>query len=358
MKALNKLLNYVLIANLILFSSSCFRQPAKTSVSDELIIYPPPPAETRIQYLTSYSTSADFSGEQSAFSRFLFGVEEATPIIKPYGITVHGTRIYICDTGLKGILILDHADQSFEHFIPGGKGELQLPINCHLDEEGNLYVADGNRRQVVIFDQDLNYKAAITLELDEKPTDVFVNGSRIYICALDNHRIYVYNKADLSLDRSFPEKEKEFPGYLFQPANLTVANNLVQISDIGACKVHLYNSDGEYLHSFGEPGKGYGQFTRPKGIAADRDGNIYVVDAAFENVQLFNTNGDLLLYFGGTYKGPGGMYLPADVCIDYNNLEYYRHFVDSSFDLKYLVFVTNQYGPDKISVYAYVEQKE
>lgn len=350
-------MKYALAVIVILMTSSCFKQPAKSKVSDALIIYPPPPAETRIQYLTSYSTSADFSGEQSAFSRFLFGVDEPTPIIKPYGITVHGTKIYICDTGLKGIVILDLSDRSFEHFIPGGKGLLQLPINCHLDEEGNLYVADGNRRQVVVFDPELNYKGAITLELEEKPTDVFADASGIYICALDNHKIYVYNKTDLSLLRSFPDNKEGDPGFLFQPANLTVANNLVQISDIGASRVHLYSTNGEYLHSFGESGKAYGQFTRPKGIAADREGNIYVVDAAFENIQIFNPGGELLLYFGGTYTGPGGMYLPADVSIDYNNLEYFTQFVDSSFDLKHLVFVSNQYGPDKISVYGFVEQK-
>ena len=61
------------------------------------------------------------------------------------------------------------------------------------------------------------------------------------------------------------------------------------------------------------------------------------------------------MFFGGTYTGPGGMWLPADVTIDYGTNEYFSEYVDSRFALKYLVYVTNQYGPDKVSVYGFVE---
>lgn len=63
------------------------------------------------------------------------------------------------------------------------------------------------------------------------------------------------------------------------------------------------------------------------------------------------------MYFGGSYKGEGYMYMPAKVAIDYENLDYFRDFVDPAFDLKYLIFVTNQFGPDKITVYGFVEPK-
>jgi hypothetical protein len=45
----------------------------------------------------------------------------------------------------------------------------------------------------------------------------------------------------------------------------------------------------------------------------------------------------------------------ADVTISYTGLDYFSKYVDKSFNLKYLIFVTNQYGPDKISVYGFVE---
>jgi hypothetical protein len=104
-------------------------------------------------------------------------------------------------------------------------------------------------------------------------------------------------------------------------------------------------------------GNGPGSFTRPKGLALDREENLYVVDAAFENVQIFNSGGDLLMHFGGAYKGSGAMWLPAAVEISYENLSFYEPYVDKSFELKYLIYVTNQYGPAKVNVYGFVEEK-
>lgn len=63
------------------------------------------------------------------------------------------------------------------------------------------------------------------------------------------------------------------------------------------------------------------------------------------------------MFFGGSYKGPGDMWLPAKVIIDYDNLNYFQKYVHESFDLKYLIFVTNQYGPSKINIYGFVETK-
>lgn len=340
---------------LLLMACSCFHQPSKSPDTNSLVLYPAPPAATKIQYLTSFSTSLDFTGGQSTFNKFLFGEEEPTPIVKPYGITVHGTRIYICDTGIGGLEILDLSNNSFEYFIPGGKGKLQFPINCHVDSEGNLYVADGKRKQVVIFNQELDYLDAITLQGEAKPTDLFVDDSNIWIAAVDDHKIYVYDKSDHGFITSFPGKEPQEEGYLYQPANLTKLDKLIYISDIGACKINIFDTDANYISSFGETGKRFGQFTRPKGVCTDKEGNIYVVDAAFENIQIFDPSGALLLYFGGTYTAPGGMWLPADVTIDYANLDYFSKYVDSSFKLKYLIYVTNQYGPDKISVYGFVD---
>jgi sugar lactone lactonase YvrE len=101
-----------------------------------------------------------------------------------------------------------------------------------------------------------------------------------------------------------------------------------------------------------------GQFVRPKGIACDKEDNLYVVDAGFENVQIFNSNNQLLMFFGGPYKGPGDMWLPARVIIDYDNIKYFTKYVDSKYDLNYLIIVSNQYGPDKINVYGGVSLKK
>lgn len=334
--------------------SSCSRKPINTIDAENIVIYPAPPAETRIQYLTSFSSSTEFSGNQTAFKKFVFGEETPLPILKPYGISIEGSKLYICDTGIRGLEIINLETKTFQYFIPKGKGQLQLPINCDVDANGNIYIADAARKQIVIFNKELKYVNAISLSDNHKPTDLEVGDSKIWVSVVDSHTIQVFNKDDLSFYSSFPKKIKEDSDYLYQPTNITRKDSIIYVSDVGDCKIKLFENMGEYKSSFGGSGKGFGQFTRPKGISVDDAGNIYVVDAAFENIQIFNPSGKLLMHFGGTYTGPGGMWLPADVEVNYQNTHLFQDYVESSYNLKYLIFVSNQYGPDKISVYGFV----
>jgi hypothetical protein len=52
------------------------------------------------------------------------------------------------------------------------------------------------------------------------------------------------------------------------------------------------------VHTFGKDGDRPGDFSRPKGVATDSFGNIYVVDALMHLVQVFNPRGQLLLVIG------------------------------------------------------------
>ena len=65
-----------------------------------------------------------------------------------------------------------------------------------------------------------------------------------------------------------------------------------------------------------------GYFGRPKGVAADTFGHIYVADAVFDNIQVFNLSGRLLLSLGERGTGPGQFGLPTGIAISTNNLIY------------------------------------
>ena len=61
--------------------------------------------------------------------------------------------------------------------------------------------------------------------------------------------------------------------------------------DYGNSRVQVFTSDGEYLFSFGEPGRADGQLQNPIGLDSDVDGNLYVVDAGNRRVQKFSSDG-------------------------------------------------------------------
>ncbi len=348
---------YLFIGMLLFFAAACTKQMSITSASRQVIIYPLPPDTARIQFLTSFSSSENTARNQSAFSRFIFGKSPVKPIKKPYGIAVHSGKIYICDTGLGLLDIIDFDKNTFDYFDPQGIGKLKLPLNCFVDEDGMIYVADGVRLQVVVFDEKGNYVDAFGDADKFKPTDVFVSGNKIWVANIKNNKIHVYDKASRKFLYSLPEAEQGEPGFLYSPANIFVTSDKVYVSDMGDFKIKIFTHDGKYLSSVGSNGTSAGQFMRPKGIAVDKEENLYVVDASFENTQILNKEGHVLLFFGGPYKGPGDMWLPAKVAIDYDNLKYFQKYVDPVYDLNYLIFVTNQYGPDKVNVYGSIQRK-
>ncbi len=348
---------YIFITILVLAINACSQKLQKQKAPTELIVYPSPPDTTRIQYLTSISTSKDIEGKPSVFSKYITGEAPPKPIIKPYGIAMHNSKIYICDLDLRGLEIIDLKKQTLEYFVPEGLGQLKLPINCFVDSLGYLYVADAQRHQVVIYDSNLEYVNSFGTRESLKPTDVFVADNKIWVSNVSKGSIDVYKQDSTyqflySLPKTTEPKEK-----LFQPTNLFVSSNKVYVSDFGEFSIKIYDHQGKFLQSVGSYGRNIGQFTRPKGIAVDKQENLYVVDAAFENVQIFNKEGKLLMFFGGSYKKPGGMWLPAKVIISYNGLEYFQKYVDERYLLKHLIFVTNNFGPDKVNVYGYVEEK-
>ncbi len=70
---------------------------------------------------------------------------------------------------------------------------------------------------------------------------------------------------------------------------------------------------------FGKAGDGVGYFARPKGVAVDADGHIWVADAAQNRIQIFDRDGHVLAYFGVAGPNPGQFGLPVGLAIDKNN---------------------------------------
>lgn len=354
-----KLLSKYLLAGIIIIQfASCSKNLTPQNGTGHVIVYPAPPDTARLQYLTNFSNSLQVTGEKSKFAKFVLGEDAPLPIRKPYGINVKNGKIYVCDLDIGGLEIIDLEAKTFDYFVPKGLGQLKMPINCFVDEKDFIYVADAYRKQIVIFDNNRNYVDSFGASENYKPTDVVVFNDKIWVANIKGNAILVYkNDTSHELLYSFPKANNDEEGFIYQPTNISVTNDRVYVSDFGDFRIKSYTHEGEYIGAVGSYGKSMGQFARPKGIAVDRESNLYVVDAAFENVQIFNNEGKLMTFFGGSYNGPGDMWLPAKVTIDYDNLEYFQHYVDKRFNLKYLVFVTNNFGPDKINVYGYIEQK-
>jgi sugar lactone lactonase YvrE len=323
------------------------------------IYFPPPPDDPHIQFLTSFSSERGYAGT-SRFLDYVVGTEKTdAPFAKPYGITVQRGKLYVCDSVPAVIEILDLSKERLRYFGSSGEGRMRLPINVAVDTDGTRYVTDTTRGQVLIYSGNDDYLGAIGKKDESKPVGIAIAGGRLYVTDLKNHCVHVYDKAKRELLFSIPRDPADAKAQLLSPTNLAIdRSGRLYVSDTGAFLIQVYDPEGKHLRTIGEQGLSPGNFALPKGIAVDHDGRIYVVDAATQVIQLFDTDGRILMFFGNpNVDGPGGTDLPAGIAIDYDHLKYFQKYASPDFKVEYLIFITNQYGDHKVSVYGFGRKK-
>ena len=87
-------------------------------------------------------------------------------------------------------------------------------------------------------------------------------------------------------------------------------------------RVQIFNENGDFINTFGRLGVTLGTFSKPKGVAVDLEGHIYVVDGLYDTIQVFDQDGPLLMHFGEAGEGEGSFWLPNGIAIDSRNQIY------------------------------------
>ncbi len=327
-----------------------------TQPKPELVLYPAPPASPRVQFLTWASGAEQIEPQQGAFEDFVLGEEPQANrrLNKPYGIAARDGVVYVCDT--KGLCIarMDFKNGKYSVFGVRGPGRLKKPINIAIDPLGYKFVADTNRKQIVIYGPDDGYVNAFDVPEPCHPVDVALHGNELYV--LDNDtkcRIIVMDRTTGDVLRTFGAPGGE-PAQFKIPNSLCVdAEGYVYVSDTHNWRVQKLTSRGESVWVKGVPGYLLGQFGRPRGIRVADDGLIYVVDGATEIVQMFDADGQTLMRFGGPGDIPGALGLPTTVAIDKSSVPYFRKYMHPDFKPEYLIFVASQFGAHLVNVYAF-----
>ncbi len=322
-----------------------------------LVFYPEPPELPRVQFLASFDGSQDIASEKSAFDVFLTGKEIGTILQKPYGVAVYDGKIYVCDT-LKTVMVFDFQARTFKPLQGAhGLGTLLQPINISIDKEGNKFVTDAVRGQVVMFDKNDFYVKAFGTPGIWRPVDAAAYEDRVYVVDRKNAEIRVFDRASGAIVQKIGQKgePKERLGL---PTNIAFDSaGYFYVSDLGRFQILKFDRDGHLRDTIGELGSESGHFARPKGIAFDRDNNLYVADAAFDSIQVFNKEKQLLLFFGKAGQGPGDLQLPAKVTVDYDSVKYFSKYAAPDFEINFLVVVTSQLGDHMVNVYGAGREK-
>jgi DNA-binding beta-propeller fold protein YncE len=355
MASLKKMTQLISVLFILLVTLSGCAQPIKHEQTT--VFYPPPPALPRIQFLYTLTRESDIGVEQSDFERFLLGPDiEFAGVVRPYDVSSGSGKIYVMDRAHDKTFIFDLLNRRLGVLedTTHPDGIILYGGGIWVGADGVQYIADIKRKQILVFDADNNYTGAYGDEtVFEKPVDVAVFESNIYVCDHKKHNILVLDKASGKVIQTIGEPGTE-DHQLNRPTHVTVDDKgFVYVTDAFNFKIKKFSADGTFVHAFGGVGDEHGKFARPKGVAVDQQGNVYVVDAASEQVQIFNKDGDLLLFFGGPGANAENLWLPAGIAIDYKNVDYFKNFADLDFKIEYLIYVANMAGPGRTNVYGF-----
>jgi DNA-binding beta-propeller fold protein YncE len=120
-----------------------------------------------------------------------------------------------------------------------------------------------------------------------------------------------------------PERVVDVRTEVKAPRGLAVdKDGNIYVADTEHQRVVVFDKDGKLIHAWGKQGKDPGDFVAPEDIEVGPDGHIYVLDSSLARIQVFTPDGQLLGTVGkggwcspaGFTIGPDGMVYVADTC--------------------------------------------
>lgn len=301
-------------------------------------VWPPPPQKARFKLIQIMGGEQDVVGKKkvSLLSRIV--ADESTPgyihFSRPYALAGdHEGRLYVTDTQLSSIFIIDPKTRSFRIFAADADTQAKLPLAIAVDSQDRVWVADGGSNSILCysaeeklllqFGRDPGTPAAPVPVL-QRPTGVAVDErrQRVYVSDSKLSQIFVYTTNGKFITRF--GKPGFDPGEFFFPGDLLVdPGGRLYVVDTQNARVQIFDPEFNVLKVIGQRGDSVGSFARPKGIALDSKGHVYVTDAWWHNVQIFGHDPrakgpdvlSVLLFIGeggtkpGDFQGPAGIYI-------------------------------------------------
>ncbi len=161
-----------------------------------------------------------------------------------------------------------------------GAGEFNLSGGITGDGTGDVYVGDFHNNRVQKFDESGNFLRmwGWGVESGEEGFD---------ICTSESESCQAASSIGLG------------NGQLSNPAGVTAdGTGNVYVADVGNNRVQQFDSNGNFLRTWGTDGDGSGEFQTPLGLLADGTGNVFVADVGNNRVQQFDANGNFLRTWG------------------------------------------------------------
>ena len=312
----------------VLFMIAC----APVSKPVKRFFWPLPVAgvEPRIEYLGFWQSDKDLQGTGSGWvERSILGEYPPVPLFRSpfYIAALTDGRVAISDTVLRKVIILDTKKGVVRELMDedGEPYEFYLPMGLAGSDNGDVFVADSMRGEVVRFGADEKRVGSFGgVSVLSHPVDVAVHDRGKLVCVSDlvEHNVTVFDLWGNLLykvgERGTRDGQFNFPTALDFDDN----GNLFVLDTLNF-RVQMFDSALRFKRAFGEAGTASGAFRMPKGLAVSPYGHVYVSDGLSHKVVVFDLEGNYLLTFGGKSYAvasgevtPGGFFAPRGVEVD------------------------------------------
>jgi DNA-binding beta-propeller fold protein YncE len=200
--------------------------------------------------------------------------------------------------------------------LPDGM-QLESVSSVAVDSRDHVYVCQRAEPPVLVFDSSGNYLRSFGAGAIADANGIAAGGDRVYLVDRDAHQVLVFGP-DGTLELSLGERHQpRFQAPFNHPTDAALApNGDIYVADGYAnASVHRFSADGEWLGSWGRPGKGPGEFVTPHALWVDREGRVLVVDRENDRVQVFDAEGRYLDEWADFFH-------PMDLYVDVEGLVY------------------------------------
>lgn len=282
------------------------------------VVWPPPPDTPRIEYIGQLRGEGDLHRPLNmleALGQALSGPRPLAEFVQPAAVAVSGALVAVADSGSACVHLIDLDARTFRT----ARADLKRPLDLIFMED-RLAIADAERPEVVLLENDGRVAARWGRDFLQRPVALAWDADAELLWVLDaaQHALVAFDRAGSARPpvggRGAGDGQFNFPaGLAILPAP---GGTMLAIADAMNFRVQLLDAAGTPRAAFGAKGDAAGDFSFPRDVAADSDGNLYVLDKHFENVQIFDREGRLLMAFGGEGADRGQFSLPSGIAID------------------------------------------